>query len=225
MEEKNFPNIFDEKYDNLPPENQNRFERSKTDFIIAGVCSGIAKYFKVDTSIVRLIAILSFYLGIWIVAFYLLLAYLTPTEKNKKELTDEEITLQRKINLRTIISGIMIFIGIYFGFSSLGFFSPWYLLFINNSFLVSLVAISLGVFILERSQAAERESKTFISNKFTRIKKGKMFFGVCKGLAKYLNESDVITIRTVFIISTMLTLGLMIIGYIIIAAFTNYEDD
>lgn len=225
MEENNLPDIFDEKYGTGPSINMNRFERSKSDFIIAGVCSGISNYFKIDTSIVRLIAILSLFLGIWIVAFYLLLAFLIPLEKNPKELSDAEIINQRRINLRTVISGIMIFSGIYFGLSRLGFFIPWYVFFLNNWLLVSLVAIGLGTFLFERRSDNKIESTLFTTDKFYRIKNGKIFLGLCNGLARYLNYSDVITIRIVFVITTMLTLGIMILGYIIIAVFTKYETD
>lgn len=223
MEENNFPDIFDEKYDTEPTKNKERLERSGSDFIIAGVCSGIANYFKTDPSIVRLLAIISLFLGVWTIAFYLLFAYLIPTERNPKKLTEEEITKQNKINLRTIISSTMIFSGIYFGFSSLGFFSPWYVLFLNNLFLISLVAIGLGIFLLDKDRVNKTEVKIITANKFHRAHEGKIFLGVCSGFAKYLNYSDVVTVRTIFIITTMLTLGIMFIGYLIIAAFTKYE--
>lgn len=225
MEENNFPNIFDEKYEIEPSPNSNRLERSQSDIVIAGVCSGVANYFKVEPSIVRLLAILSLFLGIWIVAAYLLLAYLIPFEKSPRELTDVELINQKKINLRTVISGIMIFSGIYFGFSSLGFFIPWYILFMNNWLIVSLVAILFGAFLLERDRGDKKEFNISVIEKFNRIKKDKIFLGVCSGIAKYLNNSDVIVVRTIFVITTMLTLGIMVPGYLIIAALTNYEAD
>lgn len=225
MEENNFPNIFDEKYEIEQPPNSNRLERSQSDIIIAGVCSGIANYSKVDPSIVRLLAILSLFLGIWAVAAYLLFAFLIPIEKNPKELTEHELLNQRTINLRTVISSIMIFSGIYFGFSSLGFFIPWYVLFMNNWLIVSLVSILFGAFLLEREMGFKEEYKISVIDKYSRIKKDKIFLGVCGGIAKYLNSSDVIVVRTIFVITTMLTLGIMILGYLIIAALTNYEAD
>jgi len=225
MEENNFPNIFDEKFETEPSPNRNRLERSQSDVIIAGVCSGIANYFKVDPSIVRLLAILGLFLGIWIVAAYLLLSYLIPVDRDPIELSEEESLKQRKTNLRTVISGIMIYSGIYFGFSSLGFFIPWYVLFINSWLIVSLVAIVFGAFLLERDSESKKEFNISVVEKYSRIKNGKLFLGVCGGLAKYLNYSDVITVRTIFVLTSMLTLGIMIPGYLIIAAFTKYESD
>lgn len=36
--------------------------RSKTDRMIGGICGGLGKYFNIDTTIVRLIAVVGFFL-------------------------------------------------------------------------------------------------------------------------------------------------------------------
>jgi len=40
-----------------------QFTRSRNDKMIAGVCGGIARYFNVDTTIVRLLFVLAVFLG------------------------------------------------------------------------------------------------------------------------------------------------------------------
>jgi phage shock protein C len=40
-----------------------QFVRSKSDKMIAGVCGGIARYFNIDPAIVRLLFVLSVFLG------------------------------------------------------------------------------------------------------------------------------------------------------------------
>tara|TARA_X000001036_G_scaffold421164_1_gene442751 strand:- start:601 stop:789 length:189 start_codon:yes stop_codon:yes gene_type:complete len=40
-----------------------RLYRNKIDYKLAGICSGIADYFDIDPVIIRLIFILSFFLG------------------------------------------------------------------------------------------------------------------------------------------------------------------
>lgn len=59
-----------------------RLHRSKQNAILAGVCSGIAKYFNTDPSIVRIIvAILAFFTsGIPVVLIYILMAVILPEE-------------------------------------------------------------------------------------------------------------------------------------------------
>jgi phage shock protein PspC (stress-responsive transcriptional regulator) len=57
-----------------------KFYRSKTDRVIWGVCGGLAKYFNIDPTIVRVIAVASIFagtLGIWV---YLIMALVVPTE-------------------------------------------------------------------------------------------------------------------------------------------------
>jgi len=42
---------------------KNKLYRSKNDFVIGGVCGGIAEYFDIDTTLVRLLAVLVFFFG------------------------------------------------------------------------------------------------------------------------------------------------------------------
>lgn len=56
--------------------------RSKTDRKLWGVCGGLAKYFNVDPTIVRVLAVVSILfgtLGIWI---YIIMALVVPEEKS-----------------------------------------------------------------------------------------------------------------------------------------------
>lgn len=223
MEENNFPNIFDEKYDTNPEPQHNRLERSGSDVIIAGVCSGIAKYFNSDPSIIRLLTTLSLLLGAWAVAAYLILAFLIPIEKNVKEMTASGIALQRKVNVRTVTSSLLILTGFYFGLSSLGLFVTWPVFFIYNSFLVSFSAVGFGIFLFGKFKDENISLEITTVEKFYRLKKGKILYGVCSGISRYFNDSDVATIRIIFVITTLLTLGLMLIGYFLIASLTNYE--
>ena len=49
---------------------EKKLYRSRTDRVICGVCGGLAKYFKMDVSIVRLIAILlTLFVGGGVIAY------------------------------------------------------------------------------------------------------------------------------------------------------------
>lgn len=66
--------------------NEHRLERPRNDRVLAGVCSGIAKYFKLDISLIRLLTLLLILFGglsIWI---YIILWIVIPEEKIKFEL-------------------------------------------------------------------------------------------------------------------------------------------
>jgi phage shock protein PspC (stress-responsive transcriptional regulator) len=57
-----------------------KFYRSRTDRKIWGVCGGLAKYFDIDPTLVRVLAVASLFvgtLGFWV---YIILALVTPVE-------------------------------------------------------------------------------------------------------------------------------------------------
>ena len=59
---------------------EKKLYRSRTDRVICGVCGGLAKYFKMDVSIVRLIAILlTLFVGGGVIA-YIVCALVIPEE-------------------------------------------------------------------------------------------------------------------------------------------------
>lgn len=62
---------------------QKRLMRDEDDRLIAGVCSGLAKYLNTDPSIVRLVAVvLLFITGGGIILAYIALAVIVPSEQS-----------------------------------------------------------------------------------------------------------------------------------------------
>ena len=62
---------------------EKRLYRSRSDRMIWGVCGGLAKYFGIDPTIVRVIAVLSIFVtGLGILA-YVILAIVVPLEDSK----------------------------------------------------------------------------------------------------------------------------------------------
>lgn len=70
-----------------------RLTRSRDDQIIAGVCGGIAKYFDIDSTIVRLVFLLIAMAGGSGVLLYIILMLIMP-EETKKGKTDREGNLE-----------------------------------------------------------------------------------------------------------------------------------
>ena len=60
---------------------EKRLYRSRSDRMIAGVCGGLAKYFDIDPTILRLIAVVSIPLGSIIA--YIILALVVPLESSQ----------------------------------------------------------------------------------------------------------------------------------------------
>lgn len=72
-----------------------RLYRSETDRVIWGVCGGLARYFDIDPTIIRIIAVLTIlFSGAGIIA-YIILAIVIPSEKSRA--TDPKDTVKENI--------------------------------------------------------------------------------------------------------------------------------
>jgi len=120
----------------------NRLQRSTTDKVLAGVCGGIANFFDVDTTLVRLIFVFLVVFGGSGVFLYFILWVVLPSDKSKPGITEENIKLNaeeikdkanefsqkfqvssKKENSKKLFGFILLFLGFGFLFSNFGFFS------------------------------------------------------------------------------------------------------
>jgi len=62
---------------------EKRLYRSRSDKMVAGVCGGLAKYFDMDPTIVRIIAVLSIFVSGFGILAYIILAIVVPLENSK----------------------------------------------------------------------------------------------------------------------------------------------
>ncbi len=63
---------------------EKRLYRSQNERMIWGVCGGLAKYFDIDPTIVRVISVLMLFLSVgFVILAYLLLAVVVPVEPSK----------------------------------------------------------------------------------------------------------------------------------------------
>lgn len=222
MEENNIHNeLFGDEAPSSTPPPIKRLQRSADNSIITGVCGGIAEYFGKDVATVRIIAAMLLLLGAWIIAAYLIIAYLLPSGKHNEELTAEETHAISKENFKTILSSLFIVIGLHFSFRELGFINTPSMFFLPNSFMFPLFAIATGVFLLmnkfSRNSLGPVEPRNFY-----RAEKDKYILGVCGGIGNYL-ELDSSSLRIIFVLLTGLTFGLFSTAYLIIAIKTPLE--
>jgi len=68
-----------------------RLYRSQDDRVLAGVCGGLGAYFGIDPTIVRVIAVLSIFVGAVGVIAYIILALVVPLEGSKTSEPTEAI--------------------------------------------------------------------------------------------------------------------------------------
>ena len=62
---------------------EKRLYRSKSDRMICGVCGGLAEYFDVDPTLIRIIAVLSIFISGAGILAYIILAIVIPSESSK----------------------------------------------------------------------------------------------------------------------------------------------
>jgi len=76
-----YANILGARVDMMEPTNDyKKLYRSRQDRMIAGVCGGLARYFRIDPTWVRLIFVLFFLLGGSTLLLYIILWIIVPLE-------------------------------------------------------------------------------------------------------------------------------------------------
>jgi phage shock protein PspC (stress-responsive transcriptional regulator) len=215
MEEHDFPNLFE---DEIPPEKlppAKRLERSSSDYIITGLCGGLGKYFNIDPSKIRVAFMFSVLLGGWVILLYFIASVMIPLER-----TVTSIITDKKNNL-IFLSGLMMTSGLYLFLSDFNLTHRTYFLLDNRSTLMGGVLIITGIYVALRNKHLRHVTEEN-QMKFYRSQKNKIITGLCGGLADYLSY-DASVIRTVFLISVLLTAGFSLIIYLLMSLFVEKE--
>ena len=192
-----------------------KFQRSGNNIVISGLCGGIAEYSNIDPGNIRLIALLSLLLSGWSILVYILLSFLTPADRNPSPLSDEEKEKIRRVNFKTVFSGLLILAGFYYAFQFLGLFRNSSLFVLPNRFIFPLIATGAGILILRKPASYFSAINRRAEIEFTRSNSDRIILGVCGGLGDYLNM-DSSVLRVLFIVCSLLTLGLFAFVYIIL---------
>lgn len=130
----------------------NKFYRSHKDSMIAGVCGGLGQYFKVDSTVVRLVFVfLSFYhlLGVWV---YLVLLLIAPRLSEDEEVLHSPIPLRENPQVTRIAGGSLILLGALALLSNLPY--SW-VAWLRFEQLWPILLILIGILILTRIFATE----------------------------------------------------------------------
>jgi phage shock protein C len=73
---------------------EKKLYRSKKDKVIFGVCGGLAEYIGIDSTLVRIVALLLLFSGTWFIIFYLILGAIIP--ENPKDVANKPKDLKDK---------------------------------------------------------------------------------------------------------------------------------
>jgi phage shock protein C len=209
-----------------------RLTRSSTDKMLGGVCGGIAEYFQVDSTLVRLAFIFLLFLGGSGILLYLVGLVIMPA----RPLSTAEVGAApvKKTDSSKIWGILLIAIGGVVFLSNVGFpfWHDWW--HVPWGIALPLVLVGLGVWVLlNRKETAapgtvrtEGEPGVRPINGTSRLFRSRTeskLFGVCGGIGKYLSVDPTI-VRILFLIAAFASAGLMILLYLIMAIVVPLEQ-
>ncbi len=205
-----------------------RLYRSVADRYIAGVCGGVAQYFQIDPTLVRILwAIFTIFGGIGFVAY--LAAWIIIPENPDEFAAHEEGRASSSDNLGLIIGVVLIVLGLALLLEELNFrfIFPWRFHFFDGSFLLSILVIGLGLYLIfkkDEPSPIKTEASPMETKRLTRTIHDRKIAGVCGGLARYFNVDPSI-VRVLYVLLTISSLFLGIIAYIVMAIVIPEEDE
>ncbi len=195
--------------------NKRKISRSNNNIIIFGVCSGIAEYFNIEPSLVRIIFLLIALLGGIGIIIYLITALLLSKNLNFIELSDKEIEHINKVNRNFLLGIVLIFIGLALNLNFNLIFPYINFSHISENIVISIFLFVIVLFSLLRPGLFFSKNATPKVHKIYRSKNNKIFSGVCGGLAVYFGTNASI-IRMIWLILTFATIGVGILIYLIL---------
>ncbi len=196
-----------------------RLYRSRTNSVIAGVCGGLGEFLGIDPTLIRLLWLLSAFLGGTGVLAYLVLALVIP-EETPEHAQIKQVTpgwgagWQRSLSsghVGFLVGLALILLGGVLLLDTLGLipgfvYRMWRLFW---QLFWPLVLITLGVvMILGISDRAWRRRLRLGSGRSLRRSRDRVVAGVCGGLAEYLGV-DPTLVRVFWVFGTLLSLGVI----------------
>ena len=206
-----------------PAQETRKLRKSATDKIIDGVCGGLARYFGIDSNIVRLlvIAFSVFSIGAGVV-FYLVAMLLMPTAE-RTEPTETIPRGKQKSSTAGLVIGVIVTIvglslllnvhifspfgSIWHSFGRLSL--PLILILVGGALLLETGSKKAGI---PRDQGAEMAT----GGRLARSLKDRKISGVCGGIGEHFGV-DPTLVRIAFVLLAIASLGLSVILYFILA--------
>jgi phage shock protein C len=216
-------------------ETPKKLYKSRHDKMIDGVCGGLAEYFGMSSSLVRILFVLfGIFGGSGIIAYItaMILVPANPDHIRGSVLDEDEanrIQNKRNVNYSLFWGIVLILFGAVLFLDELNvlrFHRLWR--YFDWELVAPTLLIAIGLFlIMSRSKLQGLENKikeTGSGSEFRRNSHDKKIWGVCSGLALYSNI-DVSIIRILWVILTFLAFPVGILAYILIAILTPDEGN
>lgn len=190
-----------------------RIIRSQSDRLLTGVCGGVADYFSIDPTMVRLIWIFFTLFGGSGLLAYIIATLLIP-DRNSQERYFKLDTLKRNPlwGILFILSGLILFLQYDHIFYL--FLASFWGNFINIS--IAFVLLGIGIYLLyERYNKIKSNNINVLGNLLHLSIDDKKLAGVCGGLGESL-VIDPNIVRVLWVFGTFMSIGAGVLLYIIL---------
>ena len=211
-----------------------RLYRSQRQKMIGGVGGGLAEYFKIDPTLVRIAFVILAFAGGWGIIAYIIGLIIIPEnpEQTGEKVDREKSEISEGRGAGYVWGVVLIMTGLIlllFNYDMLPWqlwrfwYFPWKLFW-------PVVIIFVGVvLLLSRSrekanqEGGEPRSESHHAKKLARSRGERMIGGVCGGLAVYFRLDPTI-VRLLWAIGTILSHGLGVVAYIILLIVVSEEE-
>ena len=197
--------------------------RSQENRMIGGVCGGMAEYFNIDPNLMRLLFVILTFLGGSGILLYIASLIIIPNNPDHAIPENRESIIKDK---PLFWGSLLIVIGIFLLFRQIGLFYSFHFWQIPWQSVWAVMLIIIGAVLLFNKSKSGKEDgvETDSDKKLFRSRSQKMVGGVCGGLSEYF-EIDVSVVRVLWVIGTLLSIGLGILAYIVMLIVFPEQPD
>ena len=206
-----------------------RLYKSRRNKVIDGICGGIAEYFDVDPTIVRILWILITLMGGSGFILYIIAMIIMPANPEHVALPQSSSGRANGTDRRRFFGIMLVLVGAFILFMNVGWIAGFGWWSFSHKIMLPLLLILLGGLLVYIHTTKRNESQNQTGSVATenmspqsqpvkelhRSKSNRKLFGVCGGLAKYF-DVDATLVRFIFVALIFMSFGWGLLIYIIL---------